>query len=245
MSVLFSGNSDVNSVIKDYLDRKLAGLGNFKYAYMILNKKNPTEMLVISNYPSEWIDIYKSNNYQHIDPVVLSALQRVTPFSWDENISINSLVDISKIFSISKNEKVINGYSFVLHDHNHNLALLSILMNDMQIIDIEDAIEAKKDSLQMLLINAHEKIISLYREVVRSKYRNSADEKDFLSSRENEILYWASMGKKYQEIAVLLGVQISTVKFHIGNVVKKLGVTNAKHAIRLGVELQLIKPVNH
>ncbi|MEG7344004.1 LuxR C-terminal-related transcriptional regulator, partial [Serratia marcescens] len=34
-----------------------------------------------------------------------------------------------------------------------------------------------------------------------------------------------------------------TIKFHMGNIVKKLGVANARHAIRLGMELQLIKPV--
>ena len=51
------------------------------------------------------------------------------------------------------------------------------------------------------------------------------------------------MGKTYQEIALILGIKLSTVKFHIGNAVKKLGVTNARHAIRLGIELQLIRPV--
>ncbi|PVF11366.1 LuxR family transcriptional regulator, partial [Yersinia pestis] len=34
-----------------------------------------------------------------------------------------------------------------------------------------------------------------------------------------------------------------TVKYHIGNVVKKLGVINAKQAIGLGVELEIIKPI--
>ncbi|WP_222409740.1 LuxR C-terminal-related transcriptional regulator, partial [Yersinia aldovae] len=42
--------------------------------------------------------------------------------------------------------------------------------------------------------------------------------------------------------SIILGIKRSTVKFHIGNVVRKLGVLNAKHAIRLGIELQLIKP---
>jgi LuxR family quorum-sensing system transcriptional regulator ExpR len=51
------------------------------------------------------------------------------------------------------------------------------------------------------------------------------------------------MGKSYQEIALILGVKLTTIKYHIGNAVKKLGVTNAKHAIRLGMELQLIRPV--
>ena len=51
------------------------------------------------------------------------------------------------------------------------------------------------------------------------------------------------MGKTYQEIALITGITSRTVKYHIGNVVKKLGVINAKQAIRLGVELELIKPV--
>lgn len=36
---------------------------------------------------------------------------------------------------------------------------------------------------------------------------------------------------------------MTTVKYHIGNVVRKMGVANVKHAIRMGVELQLIRPV--
>ncbi|MCO7512414.1 LuxR family transcriptional regulator [Serratia fonticola] len=243
MSVLFSGDNGVNYAIKNYLDRKLAAFGNFKYAYIIINKKNPMNIFVISNYPSEWAEIYIANNYQHIDPVVLSALQRVSPFSWDENISINSLVNFSKIFNISKNYDIINGYTFVLHDNNNNIAMLSIMMDNMGIADIEDEIKYKKADLQLLLITVHEKVTSLYQEVTQHKHHNTSSEKDLFSERENEILYWASVGKTYQEIALILGVKISTVKFHMGNVVKKLGVINAKHAIRMGVELQLIKPI--
>ncbi|HEN3643903.1 TPA: helix-turn-helix transcriptional regulator, partial [Yersinia enterocolitica] len=66
---------------------------------------------------------------------------------------------------------------------------------------------------------------------------------EIFSKRENEIIYWASVGKSYQEIALILGIQSTTVKHHMGKVVKKLGVTNAKHAIGLAVELQLIRPI--
>jgi len=82
----------------------------------------------------------------------------------------------------------------------------------------------------------------LYQDV-NSIADNEKIDKEIFSKRENEIIYWASMGKTYQEIALILGIKLSTVKFHIGNAVKKLGVTNAKHAIRLGIELQLIRPV--
>ena len=56
------------------------------------------------------------------------------------------------------------------------------------------------------------------------------------------MLYWASMGKTYAETADIAGISVSTVKFHIRNVVVKLGVSNARQAIRLGVELDLIRP---
>ncbi|MGL9750687.1 MAG: helix-turn-helix transcriptional regulator [Symbiopectobacterium sp.] len=40
------------------------------------------------------------------------------------------------------------------------------------------------------------------------------------------------MGKSYQEIAIILAIKLTTVKYHMGNAVKKLCVNNAKHAIK-------------
>lgn len=54
--------------------------------------------------------------------------------------------------------------------------------------------------------------------------------------KEKKMLYFSSMGKTYSEIASLLGVTLSTMKFHMGNGVKKLGVFNAKKAIKPGIE---------
>ncbi len=243
MSTLLSANDDENNLLKNYLDRKLVAFGDFKYAYMRLNKKNLMEASAITNYPDEWVKLYKENNYQYIDPVVLSALQRVSPFAWDEHLSINSLANSSEIFNHSKRYNVTNGYTFVLHDHNHNLAMLSLMVNDAKSIDIEEKIYDKKNSLQMLLVSVHERFITLNKEVARNKSLAPADKKDLLTLRENEILYWVSMGKTYLEIAIILDVKVRTVKFHIGNVVKKMGVANAKHAIRLAAEWQLVKPV--
>lgn len=57
-----------------------------------------------------------------------------------------------------------------------------------------------------------------------------------LSIREREILDHASMGKKYSEIATALNISLSTVKFHMRNVTNKLGVENAKQAIRISIK---------
>lgn len=244
MSTLFSVSHDENNAFKNHLDKKIAEFGDFKYAYMVLNKKDPTKTLITSNLPSQWVDIYKERSYQRIDPVVLSALQRVSPFPWDESTSINSRLKSSEIFSQAKHYNITHGYTFVLHDHDHNLAMLTLTLNDSKPTDIAGKIYPNQAHLQMLLNNVHERITTRYRESVRNNLHSPNAEKDPLSTRENEVLYWVSMGKTYLEIAIILDVKIRTVKFHISNIVKKMGVTNAKHAIRLGVEWQLVKPID-
>ena len=122
-------------------------------------------MVIISNYPSEWVDIYKENNFQQIDPVVIASFTRIAPFSWDENITINSELNFSKIFNLSKNYKIVNGHTFILHDYYNNLALLSILMNENGVNETEAIVKDNEDKLQMLLIKVHDKIVTLYKEL--------------------------------------------------------------------------------
>ncbi|EFL92112.1 DNA-binding HTH domain-containing protein invovled in quorum sensing [Candidatus Regiella insecticola LSR1] len=249
---MFFDNEAINNLIKNYLDKKFESYGDIKYAYAIMNKKNTTEMRVISNRP-DWFEVYVRDRYQHIDPVIITALNRITSFPWDENIMINSDLKLPKIFnivstnlqlievfSIAKKYNIISGYTFILHDCNNNLAVLSILMDDQTGNMLKEKIEKNKDKLQMLLLNTHDILISLYKETHGAVCKNSESKKEKFSSRENEVLYWFSMGKTYSEIAIIFGIKLGTVKFHMGNIVKKLGVLNAKHAIRLGTESQLI-----
>ncbi|CAI2525323.1 helix-turn-helix transcriptional regulator [Serratia proteamaculans] len=242
MSNSFFNNEIINTSIKNDLEAKLSEYSNVKYAYAIMNKRNPANFAIISNR-TEWFEFYTDNNYQFIDPVLITASRRITPFSWDENIMIDPGLKLPRIFDMAKNYNVVNGYTFVLHDHNHNLVVLSIMIDKHCDDNIEERITTNQDKLQMLLITTHDKLTTFYKEINSPTYFDKMNNKEIFSKRENEIIYWASMGKSYQEIALILGIKLTTIKYHIGNAVKKLGVTNAKHAIRLGVELQLIRPV--
>lgn len=241
MSGAFFNDECINTSVKNYLENRLEKYSNIKYAYAIMNKKNPAQFGIISNR-MEWFAVYTKNNYQFIDPVLITAAQRVLPFAWDENIVINSGLKIPRIFDSARDFDFINGYTFVLHDPHNNLVVLSIIIDKYCGGKMEETIINSKPELQMLLIETHEKLLSLYQDLNTNAEKENID-KEIFSKRENEIIYWASMGKTYQEIASILGITLSTVKFHIGNAVKKLGVTNARHAIRLGIELQLIRPV--
>ncbi|HEO0719641.1 TPA: LuxR family transcriptional regulator, partial [Yersinia enterocolitica] len=211
---------------------------NIRYAYAIMNKRNPANFTVISNI-SNWFEFYTQSNFQFTDPVLLMAAHCVMPFSWDEKI----IFRWPKLFDMAKEYNVINGYTFVLHDQNHNLIVLSLMTDKDCDKDIEEIIDRDKGNIQLLLMITHEKLTTLYKDLNSTSDFYNMNRNEIFSKRENEIIYWASVGKSYQEIALILGIQSTTVKHHMGKVVKKLGVTNAKHAIGLAVELQLIRPI--
>ena len=64
-------------------------------------------------------------------------------------------------------------------------------------------------------------------------HRNS----DNLSEREQEVYHLLCDGKNYREIAEALFVSSNTVRFHIKNIYKKLGVKSRHEAMRLAYDL--------
>lgn len=236
MARLFFNNELINTTIKKQLEQKLEKYRDVKYAYAIMNKKNPSDFVVISNW-KKWFEFYTQNNFQFTDPVLLMAAHRIMPFSWDENI----ILKFPRLFDMAKEYNMINGYTFVLHDQHSNLVVLSLSADKN--IDVEEIIGDDKGNIQLLLMITHEKMTSLYKDLNSKNNYYKMNGNEIFSNRENEIIYWASVGKSYQEIALILGVKLTTIKNHMGKVVKKLGVTNAKHAISIAVELQLIRTV--
>lgn len=115
------------------------------------------------------------------------------------------------------------------------MAILSLYAN--KYLTPEVIFDIKKDQyeIQGVLIHCYEMFIHLYDKKEGVKKLN-AD----LTVREKEIFYWISLGKTYPEVAIILDISARTVKFHVSNVVRKLGVNNAKHAIKLCEELNLI-----
>lgn len=244
MIIDYFDNESINEDIRNYIQRRIKSYGDLRYSYLVMNKKTPLHPTIISNYPLDWVKKYKKNSYHLIDPVILTAKDKVAPFAWDDNSVINKKSTDSAVFKLAREYNIINGYTFVLHDNSNNMATLSISNGSDDSIYFDESIETNKEKIQMLLIFTHEKMLGLYHNSTEKNESGSNKiERDIFSPRENEILYWASVGKTYSEISIILGIKRSTVKFHIGNVVRKLGVLNAKHAIRLGIELKLIKSI--
>ncbi|AHY05481.1 LuxR family transcriptional regulator [Serratia plymuthica] len=232
---------NISSIIGKRLEAALNDFGELLWAYVVLSKKDISCIFGVTNYPSEWVKKYQEKGLQYIDPVVITARNRLTPFAWDENLMVGAGLHFPELFDQAREFGVTNGYTFVLHDYNDNLVTLSFSLNCERKAEIMQALIENKGDITILLASVHETYLAL----ASLSEKNVADlEKNArFTDRENEILYWASVGKTYQETGMILGIKTGTIKFHMSNIVKKLGVANARHAIRLGMELQLIKPV--
>jgi DNA-binding NarL/FixJ family response regulator len=57
-----------------------------------------------------------------------------------------------------------------------------------------------------------------------------------LTPREAEVLFWVARGKTNDEIAIVLGIGLTTVKKHLESTFGKLGVENRTTAAALALE---------
>ncbi|WP_225931242.1 helix-turn-helix domain-containing protein [Leptolyngbya sp. 7M] len=62
-----------------------------------------------------------------------------------------------------------------------------------------------------------------------------------LSERECQVLKLVSSGKNNKAVAEALGIAESTVKFHINNILDKLGASDRTHAVMLALKRGLIR----
>jgi len=222
--------------IKLYLIRLFRNTNSFCFAYFMMNKSNSFPISIISDYPIGWLNQYRNYGYQKIDPVVLIASRNVSPFLWPDKPSI---IRHHSFFRLSKYYHLDSGYTFILHDGDNNLATFTISSRHGS-ADFYRLVQQNSEKFQMLLINTHEKVMGFHN--ARQPLLSLNGEKlavQQLSPREKEVLFWASVGKTYGEVATILAIREGTVKFHIRNVIVKLGVSNAKHAITRAVELKL------
>ncbi|MEX0634462.1 autoinducer binding domain-containing protein [Serratia ureilytica] len=169
-----------------HLDCRLHAFSQFKYAYLTFNKHHPDRHLLVSSYPQEWLDIYSANRYQRIDPVVRAAHSRCAPFMWHDTPITTEDRHYRKIFSQAREYDIVHGCSFVLHDHDNNLAILSISATAADDAELRQLMEDERASLQMVLVDTTS---TLWPWPAPRRAGQTG------SPREGEILYWASRAK--------------------------------------------------
>lgn len=104
---------------------------------------------------------------------------------------------------------------------------------DKPLKDIASVFSAHAPHMHLLTL----KFLSAYRENASLDMPPEIVE---LTRREIQCLKWAALGKTDNEIAKIMGVSVPTVRFHLTNAARKLGVSGRAQAVRVATSMGYI-----
>jgi len=190
---------------------------------------------VVQNYPDDWMAHYNANNYQKKDPLPRYGFNTMRPFTWDSLEQTRELkLEEKKVMNEAREARLLNGVAIPICGTGGELAGVGIASSVGKL-----GIDAKLlGKLHALVMQFH----LVYTELeVKDRPPAPASQVN-LTAREKEILNWAAEGKSDSVIADILGVSHATIRFHMGNIFKKLDANERTLATVKAIRRGLILP---
>ncbi|WP_293765697.1 LuxR family transcriptional regulator [uncultured Aquitalea sp.] len=181
------------------------------------------EMVLNISFPPAWVERYQEERMQGNDPVMRSVMGR-GPINWQERFVRSRARQEKEFIEAVRQQGFEHGVTLSHLCERLNIACVLVMAGqditrDLQLIDMVD-------SLLPHLHKAAARVANL---------APALPETLPLSQREYDIFHWMSQGKTNWEIATILGISERTAKFHVANIIRKLGANNRTHAIVLGL----------
>ncbi|MGP2450576.1 helix-turn-helix domain-containing protein [Pantoea stewartii subsp. indologenes] len=202
----------------------------YNFHYYSLYKENPypltrKESSILNCFDNDFYIDKQTHGNLLVHMETLSSIVGLKPLSWEYNLK-ETLPEVWDYF-ISTGGRV--GYSILYKTEKREKIICSFFrMNNIY-------------EVNKTVINESELFTSTIS--IANQYSYLAEEgrdSPSLSSREKEILRWASEGKTSSDIASILHLSISTVNFHMRNSLGKLAVTNKVAAIAKAICFNMI-----
>lgn len=187
-----------------------------------------TQQLLNYGYHPEWVELYFRDAYQLQDPILKYAQQAPGAFSWEQGY--RQCGSASGAFMRTAHEFVgSNGLACSVAGRTGTSAtLISMVLPATEVAD--EHVEA----LAYLAPHVHE----IFNR--RGGLNRSSLMAPDISAREQEVLHWAKEGKSTWDISNILSISERTVKFHFGNIFRKLDVLNRSQAIAKAIHYGVI-----
>lgn len=211
------------------------GFEYYLFAICKLTSLSAPEITTITNYPEAWIEHYFEEKYQRIDPVVRYCFEKVSPIRWDhlQKHPEYSSPEGDAIFKKAAQLGLVYGVSIPLKAHTGEICIFSLASANGT--DTDNRFDA-------VLSPAQTFSTELFNNLTRIKLTQD-EQKESLTPRELECIFWACEGKTTWEMSQILDITERTVIFHLTSATKKLGAVNRQHAVAKAITTGLIKPL--
>ncbi|MGY2811956.1 helix-turn-helix transcriptional regulator [Bradyrhizobium sp. USDA 4506] len=181
-----------------------------------------------SEFPSGYLDTYRSMEWDKIDPVVQRVQSARAPFRWSDTCNPDQISRAQRSFFEECRELgVHSGITIPIRGPARETDLISLSFRDKGVPDADRSAYIYMVSIQYWL---------RYCELIDRRKPEAV----VLTSQEIECLKWCKEGKTNWEIGEILGISQKTVEFHVGNSMRKLGAGNRITAVIMGIRNGII-----
>ena len=176
------------------------------------------------SYPAEWTDIYRSQNYMEVDPLISSGQTGLV--YWKD--LYNRIPPDQEFYSQAKSFGLSNGFSHIISNQR--------LFGLMSVADVKLANSPRNRAIIHNLAPHFHQLVQFL------THKQARENVPRLTPREREVLLWAMEGKSNWEISVILGISQESIKGHIANILRKLDASNRAHAVAIAMQYDLLFP---
>lgn len=176
----------------------------------------------LGNTPEAYVAAAKDLGDTRRDPVMARLMHQSVPVVYDRSTYVSS--GVGDLWEMQAPYGFKTGIAVKLHLPGNKLFLLGI--------DREEALPSAGGELMHLVAGLQ--LLAAHALTAADRLLSPNIEKSDLprlTRRELDVLSWTSQGKTAWEVSVILGMSEKTVNFHLGNAMRKLGVSSKHQAV--------------
>lgn len=187
--------------------------------------------LLLTTYPDAWILEYQKRGFLEVDPVRRALAHTSRPVRWRAAPGASDPA-VTAFFEAAAANGLADGVTIPVHGAGGYRAYISFA--GPRILDLTPEDE---DALYLVAVYLHE----MARRLNGLNSFTSADPpRAVLTAREREILGWIREGLTDEAIGERLRIAHRTVRFHVENAARKLGVQGRHGAATRATELGML-----
>lgn len=182
------------------------------------------------DYPVEYLAELAKRDLTMKDPIVSENFKNFGLQYWADTLKQHPLTrDIHTILSLAEDygfHKGVTGCGY-----GHGVRNLKGTQGSFFCYSGLDRSSRTEEILSLVIPHFHE--------ALRRMGHLSKDNSP-LTAKEIDVLNWLTQGKSTWDISIILNISERTVKFHVGNIMRKLDATTRTHAVAIAFEQGLV-----
>ncbi|WP_127558478.1 LuxR family transcriptional regulator [Nioella ostreopsis] len=208
------------------------GFDRLIYAYTCFQSakslSNPEDALILTNYPSDYIEAYIGHGLYRAAPMMKWASRNVGSISWrhmwDDFDDSSNGPERRELMALNKRFGITAGYtmSFPMAIKRSAAGIGLVARSGLSQQDVDELWRDKGEELEIINQVAHLAITQL----------PATGQSRVLTPRQSEVLELVADGKSVRDIALLLGRKAATVDKHLRGARESLGVETTAQAVR-------------